>query len=208
MLLGPPASGKGTQAELLREHLQIPAVSPGAILREEARLGTELGQKAASFTDQGRLVPDDLAVLVVEKWLAGHGDRFAFDGFPRSLGQARLTETMLTARGSGLDIVFFFEVDEAVSRDRILRRRICHQCGRVFSIGRQIADQNSPCPVCGAALSRRPDDDLKTLAIRMDEYRAQTLPLLDFYEQRELLVRLDGRPAPEDVFAVLRAHLT
>lgn len=207
MLLGPPASGKGTQAELIQDHLQIPAVSPGAILRDEARRGTELGQQAASFTDQGRLVPDQIAVLVVEKWLTQHGDQFVFDGFPRSLGQARLTEAMLTARASDLEVVFFFDVEEAVSRDRILNRRVCHSCGRVFSIGRQISDAESTCPVCGSELSRRPDDNLETLAKRMDEYRAQTLPLLEFYEQKGLLVQVDGSLAPDEVLAVLRTHL-
>ncbi len=208
MLLGPPASGKGTQAELLQEHLQIPSVSPGAMLREEARLGTELGRRAAAYTEQGRLVPDEMAVLVVEKWLNQHSDKFAFDGFPRSPGQAQLTETMLAKRQSGLEVVFFFEVAEAVSRDRIERRRVCHSCGRVFSIGMQIKDGSSPCPACGAELSRRPDDDVGTLAIRMEQYRAQTLPLVEFYQERELLVRLDGRPAPAEVFAELRRYLT
>lgn len=207
MLLGPPASGKGTQAELIQVHLSIPAVSPGAVLREEARVGSELGKMAEQFTSQGRLVPDDVAVAVVEQWLIRNGDRFVFDGFPRSLGQAELTDTLLEKRNLELHVALLFEVDEETSRRRILQRRVCYKCDRIFSIGLQLESEDARCPSCGGELARRPDDNPETLARRMVEYREQTLPVVSFYEDRDLLVRVDSSPTPDQVFQRIKEVL-
>lgn len=200
VLLGPPAAGKGTQAALMKARYQIPVTSPGAMLREEKRLGTQLGIEADKLTSKGSLVPDEMVVRLVGAWLAQNDDGFIFDGFPRSHGQADALEKMLTARGTPLDVAISLEVPTAVLEHRVLSRLVCEDCGHIVAAGLQVTAQDQPCPECGGKLGRRKDDTAEILANRLVEYREKSLPLLEYYAGRDLLHVVESSGRPETVF--------
>jgi len=200
VLLGPPASGKGTQGELIAKRFGIVPTSSGALLREESRRGTELGRRADDYTEKGQLVPDELILKLVEGWLEQQGERFVLDGFPRTLPQGQALEELLQARGSRLDVVFLFRVSEEEIGRRVLNRVTCDECGEIFRLGQQVQTVEDRCPACGGRLSRRKDDTLEVLSARMEEYHVKTEPLVAFYRQRGILRELDGDVSPEAVF--------
>ncbi|HEX5176898.1 MAG TPA: nucleoside monophosphate kinase, partial [Chthoniobacteraceae bacterium] len=152
VLLGPPASGKGTQAEMLRNAYQLPIVSTGAILREEQRLGTQLGKEAAAITRTGGLLPDATILSLIRAWLAAHNSEFVFDGFPRTVNQARSLDALLAERGTPLELVIALEADLPTLQERVTRRLVCTQCRAVVSTGLHVDDVSAPCPVCGGTL--------------------------------------------------------
>ena len=200
VLLGPPASGKGTQGRLMLERWRVPVVSAGDVLRSEIAANTPLGQEAAKYMNHGGLVPDRVALAALEGWLDSHGDEFVFDGFPRTVGQAELLEATLAARGRALTAVLWLEVTADETAERVSRRVVCADCGRSFQVGSHVHDRQSPCPACGGKLITRQDDDPTTLARRMTEYTEHTKPLKAYYEMRGLLRRIHAGAAPENVF--------
>lgn len=187
VFIGPPGSGKGTQAKRLAEYLGVPHLSTGELLREARASGSSLGQLAAQYMDQGRLVPDPLVMaLVGEKLQEPSMERgFLLDGFPRTLQQARALNESLTQRGTPLDLVLELRADESELVARMLRR---------------------------AAQERRSDDNPQTIAHRMEVYRQQTAPLLDYYRFKGVLRVVDGMGTPDEVFerikAVVDSHRT
>lgn len=207
VFLGPPASGKGTQAELLTERYHLPVTSPGAILREERRAGTSRGIEAERLTSKGLLLPDELIVDLVRSWLSREDGQFVFDGFPRTLGQAEALEALLNERGTPLDVVIALEADIVTLQKRVARRIMCVNCGRSFSVGLHVAHPTDPCPICGGTLARRSDDTPEALQIRLIEYHQKTEPLVAFYEQKGLLRRVNSSLQPEVVFEAIRAIL-
>ena len=146
VLLGPPASGKGTQANLIGSTFGIPIPSIGEMLREEHAAGTELGHLAAEYTDKGRLVPDDIVIAMVRRWLDAHGDGFLFDGFPRTLAQAEAFEKLLAERNTPLELALSLEPSDETIRRRVASRFVCVKCKRAASVGLQIKSGNDPCP--------------------------------------------------------------
>jgi adenylate kinase len=200
VLLGPPASGKGTQAELIQNRFGIPATSMGAILRTEAKSGTPTGIAANKIIKRGGLAPDGLILQVVAKWLEAIDDSFLFDGFPRTVAQAEQFEILLGHRATGLELVIFLELSEKTIRARMLRRLTCSNCGKVISIGRHVRDGSDPCPNCGGKLEAREDDSDAALLRRMQEYREKTLPVTDFYKRRGILARVDADREAGSVF--------
>lgn len=205
VLLGPPASGKGTQGQLMNARWGVPVTSIGEMLRHEIVAGTPLGVRAAGFMSNSSLVPDDVALQVVENWMTGHGDSFVFDGFPRTVGQAEALDTFLASRGTPLQAVLWLELDRASIEARVRLRVICRRCGRTFQVGGQAPSAGGPCPVCGSPLSVRDDDDPATLAHRMEQYARHTEPLLKFYEERHLLRRINAGLEAEEVFVQIEA---
>jgi len=204
-LLGPPAAGKGAQAELMQAAFHLPITSPGAMLREEKRLHTELGAEAEKLTSQGRLLPDATIVALVQGWLGQHDTQFIFDGFPRSLGQADALESMLAEREAPLDVALALDAPLSVLQQRVARRLVCLECGQIVAAGWQVEGPGSPCPRCGGPLGRRSDDTAETLLIRLQEYREKTEPLLGYYSQRGLLKRVDSAATPDEVFKSIAA---
>lgn len=200
VLLGPPASGKGTQAELIQKRFGIAATSTGAILRAEARRGTPVGLKAAKIISVGNLAPDEMILHLVAAWLDSSNGSFLFDGFPRTVTQAERFEELLCRCQLALDLAILLEVPEPVIQARMLRRLTCSTCGKVISIGRHVRDANDPCPNCGGKLEARVDDTLSALRHRMQEYREKTVPVADFYDRRDILARVDASRAGEAVF--------
>lgn len=193
---------------MIREEFGIPTVSPGHVLREEARAGTELGRKAVEYTSQGKLAPDAVVVGVVGHWLDQHDGSFVFDGFPRSSGQAEKLDTILEKRQTPLDVVLLLDVPPETIRERVLRRRVCEKCGAVASIGLHVPDEGVGCPRCGGKLIRREDDTVETLDARMKEYEAHTAPLIPFYEGAGLLKRVPSARRPGEVFEQIRHQIT
>jgi adenylate kinase len=200
VLLGPPASGKGTQSELIQRKFQIPVTSTGAILRREAKLDTLVGREAGRIISKGALAPDDLVLALVGQWLDQHREAFLFDGFPRTLPQAVEFEKILQARQTPLDLAIFLEASESTIAFRMAHRLTCSNCGKVVSIGRHVQSASEPCPNCGGKLEVRSDDNHAALALRLEEFRKKSLPLIDFYSVRNLLVTVDANQEADRVF--------
>jgi adenylate kinase len=199
VLLGPPASGKGKQADFIQKRFGIPTTSTGAILRAEAKSGTPLGLKAQEIIRAGGLAADDVIMQVVEAWLTRVDGSFLLDGFPRTVVQAEHFDQLLKARGQALDLAILLEVPEQTMYRRMSLRLTCTRCGKAVSLGRHVKDSSEPCPNCGGKLEIRADDNQAALARRMEEYRNKTLPVTDFYERAGILARVNGDRAIEAV---------
>ena len=204
VLLGPPASGKGTQAALLSATFGIPAASTGAILREEMARRSDLGIEADHWTSQGKLFPDQLALRVVWKWLDSRR-RFILDGFPRTLGQAKSFDQGLEERRLPLDVVYFLELSDDLVRERMTSRLTCASCGAVYNEKFHDISLETPCPKCGGALVRRNDDTDEALEHRLDQFRQQTLPVARHYREKGLLKEVDAAEGRDAVFRQLYA---
>lgn len=202
MLLGAPGSGKGTQAEMITRQFGIPVTSPGAILRREKDLGTELGLETAEITQRGDLVSDKIIVQLIEDWLRLHGGHgFVFDGFPRTLPQAESLNAILARLRTALDLAIWLEVSEQTVADRISSRLQCRSCGFTTSVGSAKFSERPVCPYCDGPLVRRNDDDVSVLQKRLAEFKAKTQPLAAFYEKASILHRIDGNRDRDLVFA-------
>jgi len=207
VLLGPPAAGKGTQAELLKERFGFQTPSVGAMLREQKAAGTPAGLRAAPYFERGLLVPDEISIEVVRQWLVGHDGSWALDGYPRTVRQADAFDAMLREQGAGVDLALLILADEPVIRDRVAHRVVCGACGGVFRAGLHVALPSDPCPRCGGILGRRADDSLDALADRLTEYRTKTEPVIAYYQARGILHTIDGNRPVETVFADFTAAL-
>jgi adenylate kinase len=207
-LLGPPGSGKGTQAERLQEDLRLPYYSTGNILRAAVRDGTELGRKAKAYMDRGDLVPDDVIIGVIAERIAAHEaeDGFILDGFPRTVGQAEALEARMDELSKRLTAALLIEVsDEEIVR-RLGGRRTCPN-GHVFHVEFDPPEQEGVCDVCGADLTVRGDDKPDVIKNRLEQYREKTEPLVAWYEDRGVLERVDGEKDPDEVDEDIRALL-
>jgi adenylate kinase len=188
---------------MIQARYQIPSASPGSMLRDEKTAGTPLGVEADRMTSRGQLVPDATVNQLVGRWLGKQDSQFVFDGYPRSLGQGDALEEMLAKRGTPLEIVLSFEADVVTLRRRVESRVVCSGCRRNLSIGLHVAAEETPCPHCGARLTRRGDDTPETLSLRLQEYAAKTEPLIGYYAERGLLRGVDATQTPERVFATV-----
>lgn len=202
VLLGPPASGKGTQASLLGAVFGIPHVSTGAIVREERAKGTAIGLEADSYVSKGLLFPDELALRFIGQWLGSHS-RFIFDGFPRTLGQATALDSLLEAKALRLQTVYLLELPDDEVRARMLGRLTCSSCGAVFNEKFHKISVDAPCPKCESPLVRRQDDTLEALDHRLVQYHEFTKPIAEYYEAAGLLKKVDVRFGRDAVFQLL-----
>jgi adenylate kinase len=208
VLLGPPGSGKGTQAERLQEDLQLPYYATGNILRAAVRDETELGRKAKEYMDRGDLVPDDVIIGVIAERIAAHEaeDGFILDGFPRTVGQAEALEARMDELSKRLTAALLIEVSDDEVVRRLGGRRTCPN-GHVFHVEFDPPEQEGVCDVCGAELSIRDDDKPEVIKNRIDQYREKTQPLVAWYEERGVLERVDGEKDPDEVDEDIRALL-
>lgn len=194
ILLGPPGAGKGTQAQMLMERYGIPQISTGDMLRAAVKNGTPMGLKAKACMDAGALVPDAVVVGIVEERLRQPdcGAGFILDGFPRTLPQADALQATLVALGKELDAVVSLEVDVDALVERLVGRRSCPSCGAGYHVRFDPPRQEGVCDRCGAGLIQREDDQETTIRNRMEVYRQQTAPLVDYYGKAGLLRSVDG----------------
>lgn len=205
MFLGAPGAGKGTQAEVVSERYQIPAISTGALLREAIAKGTELGKKAKSYIDGGALVPDDVVIGIIKERLASDDCKngFILDGFPRTVAQAIALDEMEIK----MDGVISFEVtDEAILR-RLGGRRLCGKCGTSYHVDYKPTAAEGICDKCGGALVTRADDKPEVIKSRLDVYHEQTEPLKDFYAAKGILKTVIGQEGIKDTTALTIATI-
>lgn len=207
IFLGPPGAGKGTQAARLAEHLGIPRISTGDMLRDAIAAGTPVGKQVAPIMEKGGLVPDDLLDKIISERLrlkdAESG--YILDGFPRTLRQAEGFEKMETARGDVTDDVFVLSVE--VPRDELLKRlsgrRWCPQCQATYHVYNNPPQNDSLCDNDGAKLIQREDDKETAVKRRLSEYDERTAPLIGYYRGRSRFHRIDGYRPPDVVFGDL-----
>jgi adenylate kinase len=207
ILLGPPGVGKGTQGVVLAQAVGARHVATGDLLRTARRDGTELGRKAQGYMDRGELVPDGLIVDLVREVLRtlGPGQGVVFDGFPRTVPQAEALAGALAQTGRKVDSVVALEADDDVLVKRLAGRRSCPQCQAVYNVHFTPPKQEGVCDKCGAALVHRADDDPATVRRRLEVYREETAPLIQFYERNGAPLRLVDADRPvSDVQSSIR----
>lgn len=202
LIMGPPGSGKGTQSKLLTEEYKIPHISTGDMFRTAIREESELGLLAKSYIDKGQYVPDDVTIELVRERLALPDclDGFLLDGFPRTLAQAIALDEMLESVGKKLDHVLKIDVDSYMIVKRLAGRRVCPNCEASFHIEYAAPKEEGVCDVCGSDLMRRSDDDPETAIKRLEVYLQSTYPLIEYYDDRELLRSVFGVGTIEKVF--------
>jgi adenylate kinase len=201
VLVGPPGAGKGTQAQLIAARLQIPHVSTGDIFRENVSEMTELGRQAKTFMNAGDLVPDAITVAMVRDRLAkpdAHAG-FVLDGFPRTLIQAEQLQNTLAELDENLDVVLEMKPDDEELVRRLSGRRTCQGCGRIWHVDYDPTSVNNQCDECGSSLSQRDDDRPETIRRRLEVYREQTEPLVQFYADLGLLAVIDAVGTVDEV---------
>jgi adenylate kinase len=201
ILLGPPGAGKGTQAVHIVERWGIPHISTGDILRANVREGTALGAEAKRYMDAGDLVPDEVIIGMVGERLSEDDTAagFLFDGFPRTVPQARALEQLVNERDTPIDVVLRLVVDHDDVVARLTGRRTCSGCGRIFHLVTDPPSDEGRCDACGGDILQRDDDREEVVLNRLEVYRTQTAPLEDFYFERGLLRDIRAVGAVEEV---------
>jgi len=199
--LGPPGSGKGTQAEKLSAEFDIPHISTGDILRNSITKQTEIGRKVKSYVESGRLVPDGV-VLDLVLGEARQMESFVMDGFPRTLVQAERLDEI-----APIEISVFFEISEATVVARLTGRRICPVCGRVYNLSGDRAVAKERCDECSVSLVIREDDQENIVRRRIEIYKEETLPLREYYRKKGVLRRLSAEGTPDTVYRRLKRTL-
>jgi len=202
ILLGPPGAGKGTQAQMIVERYHIPQISTGDILRRAVKEGTPLGKKAKSFMEQGQLVSDEVVIGIIDERLKASdcNPGFILDGFPRTIAQAEALQPILTRMGKSIDHVISIEVDPEELVRRLTGRRTCKKCGAMFHILFSRPKVEGICDRCGGTLYQREDDKEETIRIRLNEYRKETAPLIEYYQVKNYLRSIQGVGGQEEIF--------
>lgn len=209
VLLGPPGAGKGTQAKCLTKLLGIPCLSTGEIIRESIKKNTDLGIMFKAYSDKGELVPDSLVVqLVSEKLLSEeYRDGFIVDGFPRTIDQALSLEKHLSSVSLSLTKAIFFQIKEDILIKRMSGRRHCEKCHSIFHVLFKPSRDNQYCDHCGSLLVIREDDKEDILRERLLVYKSQTLPVVDYYEQKKMLFSVDANAEADKITDVIVNNL-
>lgn len=206
VFLGPPGSGKGTQAKILADKKKLKHLSTGDVLRDAVKKGTPLGNKAKAYMDAGDLVPDDIILGMIKEILQINKDGFIFDGFPRTAAQAEGLESLMTELDLGLDAVINLAVEDREVLNRLTGRFFCEKCGADFNVNTRPPAKSGICDKCGGALRQRDDDKTDVISNRLNVYREKTKPVEDFYRSRSLLKDVDGAQAFDVVTAsILKA---
>lgn len=207
IFLGAPGSGKGTQSAILSKKLGIPSVSTGDIIRGVLKSGGEQAELLKSYTEKGKLVPDNLVVELLKSRLSNSdcSKGYILDGFPRTVVQAETLEKM----GINIDLVIDIDVSDDLICKRMLNRLVCSECGLVFNSATEMKPKKEGfCDNCGASLVQRKDDTEQTIRTRLKIYKDQTLPLRDYYYSKGILKTVDGsKPVAQssaEVFSLVK----
>jgi adenylate kinase len=209
ILLGPPGSGKGTQGERLSADFRLPYYATGDILRAAVRDETEIGREAKGYMDRGDLVPDGVIIGVISDRVEGEeaDDGFILDGFPRTTGQAEALDEEMERLGRDLSAAILIDVPEDEIVRRLGGRRTCEKEGHIFHVGFDPPKQEGVCDICGGKLVVRDDDKPEVIRHRLEQYREKTAPLIDYYEGKGILKRVNGARSPDEVSEKIRAIL-
>ena len=207
VLIGPPASGKGTQAVMLRELLDLPHVASGDLFRENLKNETELGRQAKVYMDRGELVPDDVTIAMVMERLSRPdcAGGAILDGFPRTMAQAEALDHAVAELGHEISVVPYFAVPEEELVERVSGRRLCRVCGGSYHVRFNPPQQPGVCNNDGGELYQRDDDKPETVRKRLEVYWEQTSPLIDYYRAKGILAEINGDQPIDAVAAELRA---
>jgi adenylate kinase len=198
VFLGPPGSGKGTQAQILSSKLQIPQISTGDLLREAVNRNTPLGQKAREFMEKGGLVPDSIVIELVQNRIK-HEDSFILDGFPRTIVQAEQLTQLLSRMNMPLDCVINIDVPLERLIERLSGRLTCKNCNAIYHSTYNPPQKEGVCDACGGKLYQRTDDTRAAITHRFETYRAQTEPLISFYSSKDILITIDGTKEIQEI---------
>lgn len=201
ILFGPPGAGKGTQADIIAERMNIPTLSTGAMLREAMKAGSPMGLAAKSAIEAGSLVSDEVVIGIVKDRI-GQPDcanGFILDGFPRTIQQAEALDAM----GTKIDLVLDIEVPDEAIVERMSGRRLCSACGATYHVKFNPSEDGVTCDKCGAELTLRKDDKPEVVEHRLGVYHAETEPLVVYYKSKDLLVTVDGQQTPAEVTAAI-----
>ena len=210
VLLGAPGSGKGTQAKILMSDKNIPQISTGDMLREAAASGTRFGLKAKSLMDAGNLVPDDVVLGIISERLTKPDaqEGFILDGFPRTTQQALDLEELLDQMGTPLDAAVLMDVDFDILMKRLTGRRTCSLTGKLLNIHFSSQEELDECTNAGGELIQREDDNEETISNRLEVYRENTEPLIEYYRGRGKLLTVDAEGPVNEVYDRLVAALS
>jgi len=209
IFLGPPGAGKGTQAQRLSKDFRLPYIATGDMLRAAVKEGTELGEKAKEHMDAGRLVPDDLIIAMIAEEMEKpeNEDGMILDGFPRTTGQADALAEAMEERGRSLTAALLIEVPDDTLVKRISGRRVCVKSGHTYHVETDPPKHEGVCDQDGSRLIQRDDDKPETVRERLETYHEHTEPLVEYYEDRDLLRRFDGTRSPSEVHDRIRATI-
>jgi len=200
VLLGPPGSGKGTQAELISRELGFFKIAIGDIFREMIENGDEMGKAISDYLKNGLLVPDEFVLKMVKKKIeeSVNTDYIIFDGFPRNVNQVDLFNKFLNSLGKKVNMVIYFDTPFSIISQRLSNRRVCPECGAVYNMVTSPPRNDNKCDKCGATLIQRNDDREDVIKKRFEVYERETVPLIDYYKEKGLLVKIDAG-APEEI---------
>ncbi len=210
ILFGPPGAGKGTQAQRIEKTRGLVQLSTGDMLRAAVASGSEMGKLAKEKMDAGLLMPDEVVVGIIRDRIQQDDCKggFLLDGFPRNVPQAEALDAMLTEQGLTLDAVIEMKVDDQILVDRISGRYTCANCNAGYHDSNLKPAKEGVCDHCGGTeFKRRPDDNAETVAKRLEEYYAQTAPLLPYYAEKGALKQVDGMKSIDEVSAQIEAVL-
>jgi adenylate kinase len=209
ILIGPPGAGKGTQAKLLQERLEVPHISSGDLLRAAVKRKTGAGREAKRYMDRGELVPDAIVVRIVEERVRQNDcdPGFIIDGFPRNVAQAEVLTQMLATTNKVIDHVVSLTVPREELIKRLSGRRVCRECGAMYHVIFDPPVNSALCNKCNGELYQRDDDQEDTIAARLDVYERETSPVLTYYRRRGLLREVDGVGGATQVFDRILAQV-
>jgi adenylate kinase len=209
VFLGAPGAGKGTQAKKLVEKYGIPQISTGDLLRAAVAEGTALGKEAKAYMDRGELVPDKVVLGMVKERLSKDDCKkgFILDGFPRNVPQAEALDKMLAEMNIPLDLALNVDVPFEDLMKRLTGRRTCKSCGQMYNIYYSPSKVEDKCDKCGGDLFQRDDDKEETIKKRLDVYKAQTEPLIDYYSKKGILKSVSGTGSIDEIFNSICAIL-
>lgn len=209
LIIGPPASGKGTQADKLIKKFGLAYINMGGIIRSIKDQDTPLSNKVMEYVNKGIWVPDDIIIELINSYLKGIDriDGLLFDGFPRVLAQAEYFDKYLEEKGKKIDIAIYITLPEEVSVDRLGSRRTCSKCGQVYNLITNPPKKEGICDACNGELVVRSDETPEAIASRLNEFTTKTIPMINFYRGKGILEEIDGNHPIETIFEDIQARL-
>jgi len=207
VIFGPPGAGKGTQSAAIKDHLGVFHLSTGDMLREAIKAETPTGVLAKTYTEAGKLVPDEVVIKIVDEKVASiaANQGVLFDGFPRTLDQAKSLDALLEHNGRAVTACISIEAADEDIVSRLTGRRMCPACNIIYHVSNKPPKVEGKCDECGGDLITRKDDNEEVIRQRLEAYHTQTSPVMDYYKEKGLLKLVDGTKSPDEVTGAIKA---